>query len=139
MNQSSAEALLVILKCGIFLAMPPLIAGIEARDSTFPTANGDLNMALVVGTILLAMGALFYRGYRYQRRRYAIGKLEALAAVSTEALWALLGFTAGPICLIAVTASDNPPFVRVAGAVLGLWMVYKGVLSAWRLRHYVFT
>jgi hypothetical protein len=82
MDRSNSDALLVLMKCGLVLVFGPLLAGIAVRDTGFPTGNSDLDEWLVTGALFLVAGVLLYRGFRYQRRTFAIGKLQALAAVA---------------------------------------------------------
>src|SRR5688500_13778869 len=82
MDRSSSEALLVLMKCSLVLFFGPAIGGLVASASGFPTGHRGLDILLVGSGLLLAVGALLYRGYRYQRRKYAIDKLQAVAAVA---------------------------------------------------------
>jgi hypothetical protein len=137
MDLSRLYALVRLLIGGgslLFVAAIVWYLVLQASDS-----EHALLISTAVPVVLLALaGAVIFRGYRYQRRKHALGKLEALAAPTMQTTWALLGCTLGPITLMMSGWPDGvDATARVVLIAMGLFFMYMGVRSVRLLRPYV--
>jgi hypothetical protein len=137
MDRSDHAALLAVMESGGVLLIAPFLGGLAATESNFPTGKREVDFFVVAAVLLVATAALLYRGYRYQRRTYTITALDALAAVTREAMWIVIGFTFGPFCLLIAVIAYSTLFVNLAAAAMGIFMTYKGARALWQVRHYV--